>query len=330
VVVNAAGPAVERVRGLDRRVERSELRPAKGVHLVIPRERVHAEAVVTFEAPDGRHLFWIPWQEVALLGTTDSFSDEIDEPVATIEEVHYLLEAANAAFPRAGLTTNDVRCAFAGVRPLVAAPADESPSSSLSREHCVTVDASGLVSVAGGKLTTYRATGQTVVDRALGRLPAARRRAAGPSRTAQLALRDEQFDAEGFAAALAARFGVEPRRARHLVRTWGRDAETLLAEAQPEERRPIGDSRYTFAEIPWSLRTECPVTLCDLLERRLRVAIFAIGQGLGHLDAIARVAAGAAGWDEERTRAETADYVRSVRRRYQIAAPRSRREAHAA
>jgi glycerol-3-phosphate dehydrogenase len=331
-VVNAAGPAVERVRGLDRRVEQPGLRPAKGgVHLVIPRERVHAEAVVTFAAPDGRHLFWIPWEEVALLGTTDAFSDEIDEPVATIEEVHYLLEAANAAFPRAGLTTNDVRCAFAGVRPLVAAAADGSPSGNLSREHRVTVDASGLVSVAGGKLTTYRAMGQSGVDRALQRLPAARRRAAGPSRTAHLPLRDERFDADALAASLAARFGVEGRRTRHLVRTWGRDAETLLAEAAPEERRPIGGSRYTLAEIPWSLRTECAATLCDLLERRLRLAIFAIGQGLGpSLDAIARVAGRAAGWDEERTREEIAGYVRSVRTRYQIAAPRPRAEAHAA
>jgi glycerol-3-phosphate dehydrogenase len=130
VVVNAAGPAVERVRGLDRPISSPELRPAKGVHLVIPRSRVHCESAIVFDARDGRHICLIPWDEVALIGTTDSFTNQIDEPVASIEEVHYLLSAANDAFPRLALTTNDIRCAFAGVRPLVADCDEESPSRS--------------------------------------------------------------------------------------------------------------------------------------------------------------------------------------------------------
>jgi glycerol-3-phosphate dehydrogenase len=144
-IVNAAGPAVERVRGIDRPVTRPELRPAKGVHLVIPRDRVHLDAAVTFEASDGRHLFLIPWDDVALLGTTDAFSDEIDEPTVTIEEVHYLLDAANEAFPRACLTTNDLRSVFAGVRPLAADPDEDAPPSHVSREHRLYEDPSGLV-----------------------------------------------------------------------------------------------------------------------------------------------------------------------------------------
>lgn len=318
-VVNAAGPAVERVRGLDRPVE-PELRPAKGVHVVIPRERVHAEGVVTFEAADGRHLFLIPWEEVALLGTTDRFSDEIDEPVARIEEVHYLLEAANRAFPRAALTTNDIRCAFAGVRPLAAAP-EGARSSEVSREDRVSVDPSGLVSVAGGKLTTFRAMGERVVGIALRELPPERRRAAGRSRTRELPLREDAFEAAELEGALERRFGIAPHRAAHLVRTWGAESERLLEEARPEERRPVGSSRYLYAEIPWSFRTECPGSLCDLLERRLRLALFAIGQGLPELDGIAAVAARAAGWDAERTRAEAEGYAAAVRRRYQIAPP---------
>ena len=87
-------------------------------------------------------------------------------------------------------------------------------------------------------------------------------------------------------------------------------------------RAPIGASQYTFAEIPWSFRTECPVSLCDLLERRIRLALFAAGQGLPQLERIAAAAAEAAGWDEERARAEAATYARTVRRSYQIAAPR--------
>jgi glycerol-3-phosphate dehydrogenase len=321
-VVNAAGPAVERVRGLDRPATHPVLRPAKGVHLVIPRDRIPTHGAVTFEGADGRHLFLIPWDEVAILGTTDAFTDEIDEPVVTIEEVHYLLSAANEAFPRAALTTNDLRSVFAGVRPLAATPDETKPASSVSREHRVFEDPSGLVSVAGGKLTTYRAMGEAIVDRVLPLLPRERRKAAGPSCTARAPLRLDDFEREELEARLASRFGVSGERAEYMVRAWGSDAETLLAEAPPEQRRPIGASRYSFAEIAWSWRTECPVTLCDLLERRLRLAIFALGQGIAELDAIVQLAGDAAGWDAERRRAEASAYLDAVRRRYQIQIPR--------
>jgi len=319
-LVNAAGPAIERVRGIDQSDASSALRPAKGIHLVIPRQRIRARGAVTFEARDGRHLFLCPFDDVALIGTTDTFSDEIDEPVVTIDEVHYLLAAANEAFPNAGLTTNDIRSVFAGVRPLVA-PADaEAPPSDVSREAEVSLGASGLLSVAGGKLTTFRAMGERVVDRALALLPPVRRRAAGPSRTAQLALREDHFARADLEEALRRRFSVSTRAAQHLVTAWGSAAAALLEEAPAEWRTPIGGSRYLYAEIPWSLRTECPATLSDLLERRVRLALFAEGQGLPQLARIAEVAAAAAGWDAERTRAETAAYAAAVRRCYQIVA----------
>jgi glycerol-3-phosphate dehydrogenase len=327
VVVNATGPAVERVRGFVRPVAKPELRPAKGVHLVIPRGRVRAEAAVSYEAADGRHLFLIPWDDVALIGTTDTFTHEIDEPVVTIQDVHYLLTAANDAFPQAGLTTNDLRSVYAGVRPLAASADEELPSSSVSREHRTYCDRSGLISAAGGKLTTYRAMGETIVDRVHRRLPPSRQPAATPSSTATLPLRFDEFDRAEFERDLCSRFGVAPWRSAYLVATYGAHADTLLREAPPELRRPIGASRYTLAEIPWSVANECPATLCDLLERRLRMAIFAVGQGLPELAQIAQTAARAAGWDAERTRAEACNYVAAVRRRYQIVARTAERSA---
>jgi glycerol-3-phosphate dehydrogenase len=321
VVVNAAGPAAERVRGLDRPVAKPELRPAKGIHLVIPRRRLHTEAAIVLEAPDGRHVFLCPWEDVLLIGTTDAFSDEIDEPVVRIEEVHYLLSAANEAFPRAGLTTNDLRSVFAGVRPLAAAEDEDTPSSKVSREDRIYQDPSGLISTVGGKLTTYRATGERIVDRVVRALPASRRGGVGPSRTAELPLREDHFDAAELAGALQAGYGVSAPSAWHLVRTYGGDAEALLAGASPELRETIGASRFLYAEIPWSFRSECPLTLCDLLERRMRLAIFADGQGLLELDRISDVAAQAAGWDAARREQEAAAYTAAVRRRYQIVAP---------
>ncbi|MBW2273405.1 MAG: glycerol-3-phosphate dehydrogenase/oxidase [Deltaproteobacteria bacterium] len=318
VVVNAAGPAVERVRGLDRPVERPELRPAKGIHLVIPRARLPVECAVLIEASDGRYVFVSPWEEVLLVGTTDDFSDEIDGPAVRIEEVHYLLSAVNAAFPRVCLTTNDLRSVFAGVRPLAASPSEERPPSSVSREDRIYRDPSGLISVAGGKLTTYRAMGERIVDLALEELPAARRGGLGPSRTAELPLRDDGFDPIELESALAERFAVAGWRAEYLVRTYGADALTLFEEASAELHEPVGASRYSYAEIPWAFRSECPASLCDLLERRLRMVIFAEGQGLLQLDRIAEVAAAAAGWDRARARAEADAYREAVGSSYQI------------
>jgi len=318
VVVNAAGPAVERVRGLDRPIERPELRPAKGIHLVIPRARLPLECAVPLEAADGRFVFVSPWEEVVLVGTTDEFSDEIDEPVVRIEEVHYLLAAVNEAFPRAGLTTSDLRSVFAGVRPLAASPDEERPASAVSREDRIYRDPSGLISVAGGKLTTYRAMGARIVDLALKELPASLRERLGPSRTAELPLRDDAFDSDELEASLVQRFGVSDWRAEYLVRTYGADASTLFEEASPAIHEPVGTSRFSYAEIPWAFRSECPANLCDLLERRLRMVIFAEGQGLLQLDRIVEVAAAAAGWDAARAQAEAAAYREVVGRSYQI------------
>ena len=321
-LVNAAGPAVERVRGLQRRGEAARLRPAKGIHLVIPRERIRTQGCVTFQAEDGRQLFLHPIGDVALLGTTDDWSEEIDAPGVTIEEVHYLLDAANRAFPEAALTTNDLRSVYAGVRPLVASEDAGSPVSSVSREHRVETDASGLVSAWGGKLTTHRAMAEDIVDRATRRL--AHERRFGRSRTWELPLRDERIDAAGLAREIEGLHALPPACADELVRSHGAEALVLLAEAPPKLRAPIGSSRFVWAAVPWALRHECAATLCDVLERRVRLAVFAIGQGTAELATLARVAGEAAGWDEARTRAEALAYADAVRRRYQIVAPTPR------
>jgi glycerol-3-phosphate dehydrogenase len=275
---------------------------------------------VTFDAADGRQVFLVPWDDVSLIGTTDTFSNEIDVPSVSIEEVHYLLDAANLAFPGACLTTNDLSSVFAGVRPLAASSDDEIPSTKVSREHRIYEDPSGLLSVVGGKLTTHRLMGKRIVDRVVRALPADRAATLGPSRAAELPLRPALPDWRHAEVDLSERYGIERRQSRYLVRSYGARAADLLADAAPEDLKPIGGSRNLFAEIPWSFRTECPVTLCDLLERRLGMAIFAVGQGLAELPAIAAAAARIAGWDEERTHAESMAYVDSVRRRYQIVA----------
>ena len=149
----------------------------------------------------------------------------------------------------------------------------ETPPSSVSREERVYRDPSGLLSIAGGKLTTYRAMGEKMVGQVVGRLSASRRRQLSPSRTRRLPLRTDDFEREAFESELCREFGVTPARSEHLVRSYGASARSLLDQASPEQRRPIGTSRFTLAEIPWCMKTECPANLCDLLERRVRAIV---------------------------------------------------------
>jgi glycerol-3-phosphate dehydrogenase len=280
---------------------------------------------VSFEAEDGRQLFLAPWGEVGLLGTTDSWSEEIDAPRVSIEEVHYLLDAANAAFPGLALNTNDIRSVFAGVRPLVADLEEVAPPSGVSREHRVARDPSGLLSVSGGKLTTHRAMGEAVMKSVLSQLGHPRRPLRSPTR--RLPLREGAEQWPHLAEHLAERFALRAPVAAHLARTCGPGVEALLAAAPAEEREPLGGSRHSLVELRWRARRECAATLCDLLERRTRLCLRAEGQGLPELARIAVVAAEELGWDDARRAEEAAAYAVSVRTHYQIAHPRSVRDA---
>jgi glycerol-3-phosphate dehydrogenase len=172
-VVNATGPWLDRVRALDDRTAKPVLRPTKGVHLVLPRHRVgNRNAVVLHAVRDGRLLFVIPWDGHTIVGTTDTdYSGSPDAVRAETQDVEYLLESLNFYFPTAGLAERDVVSTFAGLRPLVAGARPQAPSE-VSREDELFESSSGLVSLGGGKLTTYRRVAIKVVDRVARRLRA--------------------------------------------------------------------------------------------------------------------------------------------------------------
>jgi len=173
VVVNATGVWGDEVRAMDETSREAMLRPTKGVHLVIHREKLYSDHAVVFDSPrDGRHVFLIPWGDFALIGTTDTdFSGDLDNPAASEEDVAYLLDAARYAFPKARIDREDVISTFAGLRPLVKAPGS---AHAVSREHVIVEGGTGLITVVGGKLTTHRLMAEEVVDRAQQRLGADR------------------------------------------------------------------------------------------------------------------------------------------------------------
>lgn len=174
-IINCTGPWSDDTRLMGQEVGTRYLRPTKGVHIVVDSARLSINnAVVCFHPEDGRVLFAIPWGDRTYVGTTDTDYDEsLEDLAATRHDVEYLIEAANAYFPFSQLTTEDVISTWAGVRPLVsedASDASEQSESSVSREHSIRIDANGLITIAGGKLTTYRRMAKEVVGKAVGQL----------------------------------------------------------------------------------------------------------------------------------------------------------------
>ncbi len=311
VVVNATGPWSDRFRAQEG--EAPALRPTKGVHVVVPRHRIGNREALTITSPiDGRVMFIIPWGELSYIGTTDTDCDTPpDETYASGEDVVYLLRSANALFPDARLTPSDVVAAWAGLRPLLA-PEDPKDPSSVSREHRILESPSGLLSIVGGKLTTYRVMASHTVDRVAARLheldgrpvpPAAEtsREPLPGGETHDLDVLIEEAEREGFSRNVA----------EHLVCAYGSETAAVirLAQSDPALAKPVVPGHpAVMAEIVHATRREMAITLGDLLIRRTHLFYEASDHALDQIPLVADVAAAEMGWDEERKAAELATY----------------------
>ena len=285
------------------------LRLSKGVHLVISRASVPlgALAVVLPTTTDGRLAFVVPWGTQMLLGTTDTPYD--GDPAAVRPEpadVDALLDDANS-YLDLGLDRSDVVGAFAGLRPLV--QSDAASTATTSREHAVTVAPSGLVSVTGGKLTTYRRMARDTVDAALRAQPGPW----GASTTARVPLAGAAgLSARSSAARGVAReLGLPTDVATHLVASYGADAPgvlSLVAERPELGRRLVEGQPYLAAEIVYGVRHEGAQRLDDVLQRRTRLALEVSDGAASSAATVAELLGAELGWDEETRRRAVADY----------------------
>src|SRR2546425_838399 len=233
VVVNAGGPWVDELRRLDEPATEPLLRLTKGAHVAVPQRRLGHTHAVTLTSPiDGRVMFVLPWggadPDLSYIGTTDTDEDASPDDVrATAGDVIYLLRSANAFFPEARLSPHDVVATWAGLRPLLRPDRAVAPSEA-SREHRIVESASGLLTIAGGKLTTYRVMARDVVDRVAARLHAldGRPRAPRPPTDRMPLPGGEARDLEILVKTAAAR--VPEATARHLERRYGSEAAAVL------------------------------------------------------------------------------------------------------
>ena len=319
VVVNATGPWVDRVRRLDDAGAEPLLRPTKGAHVAVPRKRVGHTLAVTLTSPiDGRVMFVLPWGDLSYIGTTDTDEDASpDEVRATAQDVVYLLRSVNAFFPHARLSPSDVIASWAGLRPLLRPPRHLAPSAA-SREHRVIESPSGLWTIAGGKLTTYRVMARDVVDRVAARLRELDGRPrASRAPTERLPLPGgETADLDGLVKAAVDR-GAPERTARHLVASYGSESAAVLNLVDRDRAlgRPIVAGRpVLWAEVAHAVEREMAVRLSDVLVRRLHLFYASRDRGVPAANAVADWLAEALDWDTTRRTEEVAAYLELVER----------------
>jgi glycerol-3-phosphate dehydrogenase len=318
VIVNAAGPWADDVRRLAEHDASPALLGSKGVHVAVPAERVGNRGAVTLLSPvDGRVMFVLPAGGCTILGTTETPARHGPADVRASEaDVAYLLRSVNAFFPAARLGRADVVSAWAGIRPL-AAPAGAADANSASREHTVARGASGLITVTGGKLTTYRAMAAEITDaveRALGLTPR-------PSATAETVLPGGELGAPDDDVVWATERTGDPAMASRLVHAYGNRWVDVwaLAERDPAlAERLVPELPYARAELAYGVEREMACTLADLLMRRTHLAYETRDAGRSAARLAAAVVAPRLGWDEAAVARELAAYDADAERVFGI------------
>jgi glycerol-3-phosphate dehydrogenase len=296
IVVNATGVWLDRLRAAR---PTPTVRPTKGIHIFLPHAKVgnrHALALTTRQ--DRRLVFILPWKELTLVGTTDTdFPSDPDRVLPDAHDVEYLLDAVNDAFPDARVGRGDVVSAYAGLRPLIQGPR-AGAESDVSRRHAMFEDPDGLISVAGGKLTTHRAMAESVVtaaSRYLGprRASRTRDRPLGPAPRPL-----EQFMAIDLDEPVA--LHLQGRHTPQEIRRYldGPSARNRIVSAHPS----------LWAQVDLAVQEEMGMTLSDVLVRRLGLFYEAPGQALDAAEAVASRIGRILGWDAERTRREIEEY----------------------
>ncbi|WP_344127930.1 glycerol-3-phosphate dehydrogenase [Saccharopolyspora halophila] len=309
-VINATGVWTDELQSLSGGRGRFRVRSSKGVHIVVPRDRIVAESGMILRT-EKSVLFVIPWDNHWIIGTTDTdWHLDLAHPAATKSDIDYLLEHVNSVLATP-LTHNDIEGVYAGLRPLLAGESEE--TSKLSREHAVARVAPGLVAIAGGKYTTYRVMAADAVDAVSSDIPAR----VASSITDQVPL----LGADGYHALvnqadqLAAQHGVHPYRIRHLLDRYGSQIHDVLAagDDRPELLKPVPAAPdYLQAEVYYACTHEGALHLEDVLTRRTRISIEYPHRGVECAEPVARLMAEVLGWDEATIAREIDVYTKRV------------------
>jgi glycerol-3-phosphate dehydrogenase len=308
VVVNATGVWTDRVESMVGETH-TDVTASKGIHIVVPRSAIDSVVGFITKTPTSV-LFLIPHDDFWIIGTTDTpWELDLAHPAASRRDIDYVLDQANRVVERP-LTHGDIVGVFAGLRPLVTG--DARSTAKLSREHSITEPAPGLISIAGGKYTTYRVMSEDTIDRAFESIdvpiPA--------SSTHEIPL----VGAAGYhelrsrAAEIAATYGVTKEAVVRLLRRYGDEATTILrmAAEDPGLAQRVPSGRYLGAEVRFAVEHEAALHLDDVLTRRTRLSIECEDRGLDGAPYVAGIMADVLGWDDETVARELRHYEARV------------------
>lgn len=310
VVVNATGVWTDEIQALSKQRGRFQVRASKGVHVVVPRDRIVSDVAIILRT-EKSVMFVIPWGGHWIIGTTDTdWNLDLAHPAATKADIDYILRTVNTVLATP-LTHADIDGVYAGLRPLLAGESEE--TSKLSREHAVAVPAPGLVAIAGGKYTTYRVMAADAIDTAAQFVPAR----VAPSITEKVGL----LGAEGYFALInqvehvGELVGLHPYRVRHLLDRYGSLMDDVLALAadRPELLTPITEAPgYLKVEALYAVTAEGALHLEDILARRMRISIEYSHRGVDCAREVADIVAPVLGWSVTDVQREVANYTARV------------------
>ena len=313
VTVSATGVWADSVRDLAGPGD-MHLAPSKGVHLVFSADdvRVRSAAIIPSGAHDGRRLFVIPWGRQVVVGTTDdAYEGSLTAPTVEQSDADYITAGLNAAFDLT-LRPTDAVAAWAGLRPLPRAGAKPGSSSdTLSRRHALLESPPGLITLTGGKLTTYRKMAADGVDAAMASLGRSGR---SPTAGIHLGMRGGFTAGVRRAQGVCHALGIDPRLAEGIVERHGDDTVALLQRAADHDEADLllDGLPYIRAELRWAVDEELALSVDDVLRRRVRVALRHAAAGGELAREVGTILADRLGWDDATMRASVQEYRRRV------------------
>ncbi|KAJ7422910.1 Glycerol-3-phosphate dehydrogenase, mitochondrial [Willisornis vidua] len=306
-VINATGPFTDSVRKMDDEEVPNICQPSAGVHIVMPGYYSPDNmGLLDPDTSDGRVIFFLPWEKMTIAGTTDSPTDVTSHPIPTEEDINFILsEVRNYLGADVEVRRGDVLAAWSGIRPLVTDP-NSKDTQSISRNHVVTISDSGLVTIAGGKWTTYRAMARDTIDAAVQE----HNLKAGSSKTMGLRLEGARDWSPTLYIRLVQDYGLESEVAQHLASTYGDKAFEVAKIAQVTGKRwPIVGKRlvsefpYIEAEVVYGVK-EYARTAVDIISRRTRLAFLNVQAAEEALPRIVDIMGKELNWSEQKKKEE--------------------------
>jgi len=308
-IVNAAGPWVDQLRELNKSKKGKSLHLTKGVHIVLPREKLPVHQAIYFDVEgDNRMIFAIPRGRTTYVGTTDTnYTGDQDQVVTSREDAEYLIKAINAAFPLVNLNLNDVESSWAGLRPLI--HEEGKSASELSRKDEIFISDSDLISIAGGKLTGYRKMAERVVDLVAEKYFDDRTLKSCETERIKLAVSPflsvaevKQYERE--VEMRIEKYGFTKQKANYLVETFGKEANTILSHLE-RMNHAEPEAGLLLAELSFCLQNEIVCSLTDFFVRRTGLVYFNIELVYRHSKTIALHMQQLLGWpDDQLTKEE--------------------------